>query len=120
VLVPCLGSGVELDGAATWYLDRRPPRQSWVLLGCARSRELHRWFYGDEPPNVETCPSQLGRDRRVGALLTKCCLLEDRISVSDAGSPAPRAVVPWGASLDQVREALTALAQAAMPAWAPA
>ena len=40
-----------------------------------------------------------------GAILTKCCLLETHIEVDDG-----RVVVPWGASLAQISEALTALA----------
>ena len=38
-------------------------------------------------------------------MLTKCCLLEKHIEVDDG-----RVVVPWGASLSQVSEALAALA----------
>ena len=56
-------------------------------------------------------------------MLTKCCLLEDRIELEAAeGAPhgGHRVVVPWGASLDQVRTALRTIAEAAAPAWAPA
>ncbi len=122
VLLPCRGSGVELDRGTTWYLDQRPPRQPWLLLGCARSREIHRWFYGDDAPSVDVCPRQLAAVRADASLLTKCCLLEDRIELEPVPSATTgrRAVVPWGASLQQVREALQALAHAAVPAWAPA
>jgi hypothetical protein len=121
VLLPCRGSGIEAETGTTWYLDQRPPRHGWTLLGCARSREIHRWFYGDLAPNVDVCPRTLGGDGS-GPLLTKCCLLEDRIDLDeDHDDPAsPRAVVPWGASLAQVREALQALAARAVPTWAPA
>jgi len=121
VLLPCRGSGVAIDGAATWYLDQRPARRPWFLVGCARSREIHRWCYGDEPPNVDVCPRTLAAERTHGALLTKCCLLEDHIETAAAADGhGPSATVPWGASLDQVRDALRTLARAAMPAWAPA
>jgi hypothetical protein len=128
VLLPCRGSGVAVDDATTWYLDQRPDRRPWVLVGCQRSREIHRWFYGADAPNVDVCPRALAAaraddrdDDRV--VLTKCCLLEDRIELEspEAGQGArPRVVVPWGATLDQVRTALRTLAEAAAPAWAPA
>lgn len=118
VLLPCRGSGIEMSSGVTSYLDQRPPRGDWTLLGCARSREIHRWFYGENPRFVDTCP----RDRPSsgeGALLTKCCLLESDIVTSPLQGQ-PNAVVPWGASLAQVREALVSLAQQLDPTWAPA
>ena len=120
VLLPCRGSGIEAETGTTWYLDQRPPRHSWTLVGCARSREIHRWFYGDQAPNVDVCPRTFAGDAS-GPLLTKCCLLEDRIELdAEQDDPAsPRAVVPWGASLVQVREALRTLAERAVPTWAP-
>ena len=77
-LFPCRGSGAESPGATVDYLDTRPPRGDWVLVGCARSREIHEHFYGDEPPHVEMCPRELVGSV-AGPTLTKCCLLEDRI-----------------------------------------
>jgi hypothetical protein len=111
-LLPCAGSGVAV-GAATSYLDGRPRREPWTLLGCARSRDIHEWFYGDRPPQVDMCP----RQRPSGAheaVITKCCLLEDHIE-HDGG----RVVVPWGASLRQVGDALREVARWWEPAWQP-
>jgi hypothetical protein len=113
VLLPCRGSGIRLGDREAHYLDERPPERDWTLLGCARSRQLHRWFYGREAPGPDTCPRALASGP--GPLLTKCCLLEDRTEID--GNVA---VVPWGASLEQVRQALAALARRCDPAWAPA
>lgn len=115
-LVPCRGSGFCAEGPATVaFLDERPPHADWTLLGCERSRAIHEWFYGERPQDaVELCPRRLfPADGR--PLLTKCCLLED--SIADQGITV---AVPWGASLEQVRQALAAIAKAAEPAWAPA
>jgi hypothetical protein len=113
VLVPCRGSGIRLEASETLYLDERPPARDWVLLGCARSRQIHHWFYGRGAPGHDTCPRTLAP--ATGPLLTKCCLLEDGIE-----HDGDVAVVPWGASLAQVGEALVALARRSDPAWAPA
>ena len=115
-LVPCRGSGFCVEGPATVaFLDERPAQADWTLLGCERSRAIHEWFYGERPKDaVELCPRRLfPADGR--PLLTKCCLLED--SIVDQGVTV---AVPWGASLEHVRQALAAIAKAAEPAWAPA
>jgi len=113
-LLPCRGGGVSVDGATTDYLDERPERRSWTLIGCERSQQIHEAFYGERAEQVDICP----RNRTVGegAVLAKCCLLESGIEVDDAGV----VVVPWGASLGQISEALTTLAERREPAWAPA
>jgi hypothetical protein len=84
------------------YLDEIPERAPWTLVGCARSKSIHDWFYGDDVPMVDMCPRRLA-DERTGSMpvITKCCLLEDRVA-QDAGL----VVVPWGASLAQIREGL--------------
>jgi hypothetical protein len=105
-LLPCRGSGLVL-GIEPAYLDERPPDADWVLVGCARSREIHRWFYGRDAPCVDMCPRQLaGTD--TAPTLTKCCLLEEEAYVRSAAS----AVVPWGASLTLIRAALGDLVSA--------
>jgi hypothetical protein len=115
-LFPCRGSGAAPPGAEVRYLDERPPREAWTLVGCARSREIHRAFYGEDAPSVDMCPRELARaSDHAGPTLTKCCLLEEE--VEREGSTV---VVPWGASLEQVREALGLACSVAEPAWAPA
>lgn len=117
VLLPCRGAGIEMASGVTSYLDQRPAHSDWTLLGCARSREIHRWFYGENPDFVDTCPRDMP-STGTGPLLTKCCLLEsDNVTTPVDGHP--NAVVPWGASLAQVREALASLAHQTDPTWAP-
>jgi len=112
-LVPCRGSGFDPPGAQTSYLDERPPHEPWILVGCERSQQIHEWFYGERADQLDICPR--ARPAIAGPLLTKCCLLENDIVVE-----AGQAIVPWGASLEQISAALAALAQAWEPTWAPA
>lgn len=104
-LFPCRAGESGWDPAIpVSYLDEIPDREPWTLVGCARSRAIHDWFYGDDVPIVDMCPRNLAapRDRdAAGPLLTKCCLLEDQVA-SDGGM----VVVPWGASLAQIRDGL--------------
>lgn len=106
-LLPCRGSvgssgGTGL-GAPVAFLDTRPAeRGDWLMIGCERSLQFHRHFYGDEPERVDLCPrARAGGD---GFTLTKCCLIERGLEVGDR-----TAVVPWGANLDEVREGLRRL-----------
>ncbi|MBV9923284.1 MAG: hypothetical protein JOY78_20880 [Pseudonocardia sp.] len=102
-LLPCRGSGADLGGSAVSYLDTRPAeRRDWLLVGCERSLQFHRHFYGDEPERVDLCPRNRAPDG--GKVLTKCCLLERGLAVV-----GDTAVVPWGANLDEVREGLRKL-----------
>ncbi|MDX6236594.1 MAG: hypothetical protein QOG10_1409 [Kribbellaceae bacterium] len=101
-LLPCRGSGVEVGGDVT-FLDTRPAqRQDWLMIGCERSLQFHRHFYGDEPPRADICPRR--RARKSGPTLAKCCLLERGVEFD--GSTA---VVPWGSNLDEIRTALRTL-----------
>jgi hypothetical protein len=89
------------------FLDTRPAvRAPWLLIGCERSLQLHRHFYGDEPDHVDLCPrNRVAGLPRGGPTLTKCCLLERGTELDGAV-----AVVPWGSNLDEVRRALRWLA----------
>jgi hypothetical protein len=113
-LLPCRGGGFSTAEATVRYLDERPPREEWRLLGCERSEQIHESFYGERAPQVDICPRK--RPARPGATLAKCCLLETRIEVEPDGT----VVVPWGASLAQIAEALDVLARDWEPTWAPA
>ena len=104
-LLPCRGAGTELAGDLS-YLDTRPAvRDEWVMIGCERSMQFHRHFYGDEPRQVDICPrKRVERADPDGRWLIKCCMLERGMEFS-----GNRAIVPWGANLDEVRRALRLL-----------
>ncbi|HZY27264.1 MAG TPA: hypothetical protein VFE49_03325 [Jiangellaceae bacterium] len=112
-LLPCRGGGVSVEGVSTSYLDERPERRAWTLIGCERSQQIHQWFYGQRADQVDICPRTAGPT--AGAVLTKCCLFEGEIVTEP-----DQVVVPWGASLAQISEALTVIAGAWEPSWAPA
>lgn len=104
-LLPCRGAGVDLPGEVS-FLDTRPAvREDWLMIGCERSLQFHRHFYGDEPGRVDICPRKRDQATSDGSLaLTKCCLLERGVEFEPG-----RAVVPWGTSLDEIRTALRSL-----------
>ncbi|MCH9649630.1 MAG: hypothetical protein K0U98_15430 [Deltaproteobacteria bacterium] len=89
LLIPCRASGLSFE-AETHYLDERPERRPWTLVGCERSRQIHHHMYGDEPSCIETCPLQRAPVTGERQLI-KCCLLQDQVEVK-----GNRAVVPWG------------------------
>ncbi len=99
-LFPCRASGFDSFSVPVRFLDERPPRADWVLVGCERSRQIHEHLYGDRPPSAEICPRLLA-GARTEPTLVKCCLLERGIE-----RDGQVAVVPWGAELDEVEAAL--------------
>jgi hypothetical protein len=112
-LLQCRGGGMEVTGSAVSYLDQVPARRDWTLVGCARSRAIHDFFYGGDVPQIDTCPRALVRSCEVPAddvLLTKCCLLEEHVE-----SEGRVVVVPWGASFGHLRDALEAAVGLAPP-----
>jgi hypothetical protein len=105
-LLPCRGSGVDLGGELS-FLDTRPARRrDWLMIGCERSLQMHRHFYGDEPPRVDICPRRRAQAQTpdTGLTLAKCCLIERGTEV--AGSIG---IVPWGSNLDEIRSVLRQL-----------
>lgn len=103
-LVPCRSGGLDDLGAPVSFLDERPEqRRDWVLVGCERSLQFHRHYYGDEPPRLEMCPRRIAGSRSELTLL-KCCLLE--FDIERVGQVM---TVPWGTDLVMVERALRQL-----------
>lgn len=103
-LVPCRSGGLGDLRAPVYFLDERPEqRKNWTLLGCERSLQFHRHYYGDEPPRVEMCPRRLFQSQEKAAIL-KCCLLEYDIEQEERS-----VIVPWGADLPMIEKALRQL-----------
>lgn len=105
-LVPCRSGGLNDLKAPVFFLDERPQkRENWTLLGCERSLQFHRHYYGDEPPRVEMCPRRIfKRDEK--ATILKCCLLE-----YDIEQEGNLTVVPWGTDLNMIEKALRQLSR---------
>lgn len=106
-LVPCRSGGLDELGAPVHFLDERPSeRLDWVMVGCERSLQFHRHYYGDEPPRVEMCPRRIAQPDE-GPTILKCCLLE--FDIEREGNTV---IVPWGADLAMVERALKELTHA--------
>ena len=120
LIVPCRGGGIEIEGVAVSYLDERPSFAGSTLLGCERSQQIHRWFYGEEAARtIDWCPRRLMDEAPGGAVadaaglvLSRCCMLEEGLE-----QRGQTAMVPWGATLDEVRRALRLLAGSEDGKW---
>jgi hypothetical protein len=99
-LFPCRCAGLDV-GAPVDFLDAGPAEAApWTLVGCERSRQIHVALYGGEPrERLDFCPVVVGGEH--GPTLMKCCLRERGIECS-----GERMIVPWGATLEEVRTAL--------------
>ncbi len=115
-LLPCRGGAAEIPGARLSYLDEHPEPADWLQLGCERSRQIHHAFYGSDAPRVDLCPRTAPAS---GPLLTKCCLQQEELRHGTERG-APWVAVPWGSSLDVVRDALELIVTGAEPSWSPA
>jgi hypothetical protein len=97
-MYPCRCSGLEGR-----FLDAGPPDPAQTLVGCERSRQIHVALYGVEPAErIDFCPRVVAAVD--GPTLIKCCLFERGVRREGAA-----VVVPWGASLEEVREAVREL-----------
>ena len=108
LIVPCRGAGIDIEGVDISHLDQRPSFAGSALLGCERSQQIHRWFYGTEPARtIDWCPRRLiGADEPLdGLVLSRCCMLDEGFE-----QEARTVMVPWGASLTEVHEGLRTLA----------
>ena len=114
-LLPCRSGGLPC-GAGIEFLDEGPPwREDRTLVGCERSRQIHTAMYGRPPQRcVDFCPRVRTDPDREALTLIKCCIRERGVE-----RRGPRQVlVPWGATLDEVRVGLRLLC--GLPASPPA
>ena len=118
LVVPCRGGGVEIEGLEVSHLDERPSSAGSTLLGCELSQQIHRWFYGADPARtIDWCPRRLidaasGANDGAGLVLSRCCLLDEGLE-----RKGDTVMVPWGATLAEVRQALVALAGSGDGSW---
>jgi hypothetical protein len=101
-LLPCAGAATDESRGTLSYLDQRPARRDWTLIGCTRSQQIHSWFYGDQAPIRDFCPRRVTTSPGT-VVLTKCCLLESGMEVRGT-----TVCVPWGSTLEVVRAGIGA------------
>ncbi len=102
-LLPCAGAATDRDRATLSYLDQRPEQRDWTMIGCARSQQIHSWFYGEPAVSRDFCPRRRPPEKTGTIVLTKCCMLEFGMEVQ-----GNTVYVPWGSTLDAVKEGLAA------------
>ena len=115
LIVPCRGGGIDIEGVTVSHLDERPTFAGSTLLGCERSQQIHRWFYGvDAARTIDWCPRRLiGADEPVdGLTLSRCCMLEEGLE-----RHGDTVMVPWGATLAEVHQALRVLTGSGDGTW---
>ena len=103
VLFPCKASGLKSE-KKMFYLDQVPTIDANVtLVGCDLSGRIYRSLYRSEVPRIEMCPQELapgdGKKR-----LVKCCKVRNGHQIK-----GDMAIVPWGATVQEVADAITAL-----------
>jgi hypothetical protein len=103
VLFPCLASGLRSQ-RTMYYLDQVPTIDKEVtLVGCDLSGRIFASLYRRDVPRIDMCPQELapkdGRKR-----LVKCCKVRDGFQIK-----GDLAIVPWGATVQEVADAIKAL-----------
>lgn len=109
LLFPCRASGLNHKGKIG-YMDDPPvlsPQQirEAKVVGCSLSARIFKAVYGSEPQLINMCPVDLLENAGIdGPVLTKCCKVKEGFEVR-----GKVAVVPWGARVSDVADALKAL-----------
>lgn len=114
VLLPCSATGVDFGETNVSFLDERPDKVDWTLLGCARTRQIHEWFYDDETVSIDTCPKRFLTSESNPVMLTRCCMLQEGME-----QQGQTAIVPWGSTLGEVRAGIESVVDAADFSWTP-
>lgn len=105
-LLPCRSGGLEEAGDVE-FLDEGPAwREGRTLVGCERSRQIHAAMYGRDADRViDFCPRVRTPPEGAIPTLMKCCMRERGLERRGTH----QVLVPWGATLDEVRAGLRVL-----------
>ncbi len=103
VVFPCRASGIT-SRKPIFFLDETPEIVTDVtLIGCDLSKRIFLSYYKKNVPHIDMCPKDLApEDGR--ARIVKCCRLKKGFELKGR-----MAIVPWGATIKEVADALRAL-----------
>jgi hypothetical protein len=101
IILPCKGE-IDTD-KVVHYLAKSPEVGDATLIGCEYSKKVAEAIYDRELPFVQMCPRRIVSQDDLPTITT-CCELQSGFEVDE-----DLAVVPWGARVEDVVQALTAL-----------
>lgn len=103
IVFPCKASGLSSD-KQLYFLDQVPEiRTDATLIGCDLSGRIHRSLYRNDIGRIDICPHNLApRDGK--KRIVKCCRVHNGHEIEN-----DLALVPWGATVVEVAEAINAL-----------
>ncbi|MBM4237577.1 MAG: hypothetical protein FJ151_03735 [Euryarchaeota archaeon] len=105
IVFPCRASGLNSE-RIVHYLDETPQIDvESTLIGCDLSRRIFRSRYGTPIESVDMCPRELAPKDGLPRIV-KCCKIKEGFVLDGA-----TAVVPWGATVREVADAVNALAR---------
>lgn len=103
VIFPCRVSGLKSD-KPYYFLDTHPELKHEVtLIGCETSRRIFNELYGKDVPMINACPKDLCPRDGVKTIARCCKIRNGYVMDGDV------ALVPWGATVPEVAEAINAL-----------
>lgn len=103
VIFPCRASGIT-SGKSTYFLDETPEiKDECTLVGCDLSRRIFTSVYRKGIRQVNMCPRDLAPKDGLPRIV-KCCKVKEGYELD--GSTV---IVPWGATVREVAEAMQAL-----------
>jgi len=107
VMFPCRASGLR-SKKRIYFLDETPALQDQVtLVGCDLSRRIFSSVYKKAPQrSIDMCPQALAPQDDSKRII-KCCKIKQGFVIQ-----GNRAVVPWGATVQEVALAINALFEA--------
>ncbi|NLL95031.1 MAG: hypothetical protein GX224_04685 [Thermoplasmatales archaeon] len=105
VMFPCAVSGSVAPGRETLFLDQAPSVDGEVaLVGCHLSRSIFESIYRRKPDHFRNvCPPDRHPDDGVKTI-AKCCKIKGGHKID-----GDMAVVPWGATVPEVVDAINAM-----------
>lgn len=103
ILFPCRASGLHSD-KKDYYLDQLPEiKEKCTLIGCELSERIYRSIYNEKIERVEMCPRKLAPNDSKKRIV-KCCKIKNGYKIDGS-----LAIVPWGATVKEVIDAVNDL-----------
>lgn len=98
IILPCKGD--IATEKRVFHLSKSPQVKDATLIGCEWSKKVARELYGRDLPFIQMCPKRLVGDVDVPTIV-KCCELQSGYEVE-----GKLAIVPWGARIEEIVQAM--------------